>query len=319
MADSISHKTILNANGYIQEEIFMKLVTYQIDRFPVSLGVVNISETFIYPLKSLEIDYKTMEELIAKISEGEMQRIAYGALQEPDAVPGAAPFSQVRLLAPIPHPGRDIICLGINYMAHAEDSARYKNQDFDGQRPYAVYFPKRANEAVNPGGNIISHEDLVDSLDYEAELAVIIGKEAKNVPIDQVKHYIFGYTILNDVSARNIQNRHKQWFFGKSLDGFVPMGPCIVTADAIPYPALSIQSKVNGELRQDSNTSLLIFGIDHVVSELSRGMTLKPGTIISMGTPAGVGMGFDPPRFLKPGDTVECVIEGIGTLSNQVV
>ena len=109
----------------------MKLVTYQIDRFPVSLGVVNISETFIYPLKSLEIDYKTMEELIAKISEGEMQRIAYGALQEPDAVPGAAPFSQVRLLAPIPHPGRDIICLGINYMAHAEESARYKNQDFE--------------------------------------------------------------------------------------------------------------------------------------------------------------------------------------------
>ncbi|MCI8949222.1 MAG: fumarylacetoacetate hydrolase family protein [Lachnospiraceae bacterium] len=298
----------------------MKLVTYQIDRFPVSLGVVNQNETFIYPLKSFEIDYKTMEELIAKISEGEMQRIAYGALQEPDSVPGAAPFSDVRLLAPIPHPGQDIICLGINYMAHAEESARYKKQTFNGERPYAVYFSKRANEAVNPGGNILSHEDIVDSLDYEAELAVIIGKEAKNVPEDQVRNYIFGYTILNDVSARNIQNRHKQWFFGKSLDGFLPMGPCIVTADGIPYPpALSIQSKVNGQLRQDSNTSLLIFGIDHVVSELSRGMTLKPGTILSMGTPAGVGMGFDPPRFLKPGDTVECIIEGIGTLSNQVV
>lgn len=298
----------------------MKLVTYQIDRFPVSLGVVNQNETFIYPLKSFEIDYKTMEELIAKISEGEMQRIAYGALQEPDSVPGAAPFSDVRLLAPIPHPGQDIICLGINYMAHAEESARYKKQTFNGERPYAVYFSKRANEAVNPGGNILSHEDIVDSLDYEAELAVIIGKEAKNVPEDQVRNYIFGYTILNDVSARNIQNRHKQWFFGKSLDGFLPMGPCIVTADGIPYPpVLSIQSKVNGQLRQDSNTSLLIFGIDHVVSELSRGMTLKPGTILSMGTPAGVGMGFDPPRFLKPGDTVECIIEGIGTLSNQVV
>lgn len=125
--------------------------------------------------------------------------------------------------------------------------------------------------------------------------------------------------MINDVSARTLQTRHKQWYFGKSLDGFLPMGPCIVTAEEFPYPPrLSIQSRVNGELRQDSSTELMIFGIDHVVSELSAGMTLKAGTIIATGTPAGVGMGFDPPRFLKPGDVVECSIEGIGTLVNRV-
>ena len=128
------------------------------------------------------------------------------------------------------------------------------------------------------------------------------------------------YTIINDVSARTLQTRHNQWYFGKSLDGFFPMGPCITTVEDIPYPPkLSIQSRVNGELRQDSNTGLLIFGIDHIVSELSKGMTLKPGTIIATGTPAGAGMGFTPPRFLKPGDVVECTIEGIGTLTNPVV
>ena len=141
------------------------------------------------------------------------------------------------------------------------------------------------------GEGIESHSDIVADLDYEVELAVIIGKEAKNVPEEEVKNYIFGYTIINDVSARTLQTQHNQWYFGKSLDGFFPMGPCITTVEDIPYPPkLSIQSRVNGELRQDSNTELLIFGIDHIVSELSKGMTLKPGTIIATGTPAGAGM-----------------------------
>ena len=214
-----------------------------------------------------------MLQLIREISEGEMQRIAWGASRQPEDVPGAAAIGDALLLAPIPEPSQDIICLGINYMAHAEESARYKKETFDGQRPYAVYFSKRVNQAVNPGQPILSHSDIVDSLDYEAELAV----------------------------------------------SFLPMGPSIVTADSLPYPPqLSIQSLVNGELRQDSNTRLLIFGIDHVISELSQGMTLKAGTIISMGTPSGVGMGFDPPKFLKPGDVVECRIEGIGSLKNPV-
>ena len=212
-----------------------------------------------------------------------------------------------------------MICLGINYMAHAEESARFKKEEFDGKRQYAVYFSKRVNTASADGDPIPGHFDIVDSLDYEAELAVIIRKEAKNVPPEQVKDYIFGYTVINDVSARNIQNRHKQWYFGKSLDGFLPMGPCIATVDSLPYPPkLKIQSWVNGELRQDSNTELLIFDIDHIVSELSKGMTLQAGTIISTGTPAGVGMGFDPPKFLKAGDVVECRVEGVGSIKNTV-
>ena len=296
----------------------MKFVTYEIEH-KRRLGVINRDGTWIYPLRSLDMDYKTMQELIEGISESEKQLLEYVSGQDPYKIKGAVPAEEASLLAPIPHPVQDVICLGINYMAHAEESARYKKEAFGGERPFAVYFSKRVSEATGTGAEIPSHKELVQDLDYEAELAVIIGKDAKNVPVSEVKNYIFGYTVINDVSARTLQTRHKQWYFGKSLDGFLPMGPCIVTAEEFPYPPrLSIQSRVNGELRQDSSTELMIFGIDHVVSELSAGMTLKAGTIIATGTPAGVGMGFDPPRFLKPGDVVECSIEGIGTLVNRV-
>lgn len=296
----------------------MKFVTYEIEH-KRRLGVINRDGTWIYPLRSLDMDYKTMQELIEGISESEKQLLEYVSGQDPYKIKGAVPAEEAILLAPIPHPVQDVICLGINYMAHAEESARYKKEAFGGERPFAVYFSKRVSEATGTGAEIPSHKELVQDLDYEAELAVIIGKDAKNVPVSEVKNYIFGYTVINDVSARTLQTRHKQWYFGKSLDGFLPMGPCIVTAEEFPYPPrLSIQSRVNGELRQDSSTELMIFGIDHVVSELSAGMTLKAGTIIATGTPAGVGMGFDPPRFLKPRDVVECSIEGIGTLVNRV-
>lgn len=229
-------------------------------------------------------------------------------------------INSVKLCAPIPFPKQDIICLGINYMAHAEESARYKKEAFGGDRPFAVYFSKRVDEAVGDGGFIDGHFDIVDSLDYEAELAVVTGKDAKNVSEEDAFDYVLGYTIINDVSARNLQTQHKQWYFGKSLDGFTPMGPWIVTADEFDNPpVLKISSKVNGELRQNSSTDLLIFGIAHVISELSKGMTLKAGTIISMGTPAGVGMGFVPPKFLKSGDVVQCEIEKIGSITNTVL
>lgn len=296
----------------------MRLVTYEIGH-KSGLGIMSRDGSWVYPLSSLDMDYKTMQELIENISESEQQLLEYASGQDPYKIKGAAPMDEVKLLAPIPCPTQDVICLGINYMAHAEESARYKNEAFGGERPYAIYFSKRVNRATDPGGGIPSHSDIVEDLDYEAELAVIIGKEARDVPETDARDYIFGYTIINDVSARTLQTRHKQWYFGKSLDGFLPMGPCITTMDEIAYPPhVQVQSRVNGELRQDSNTELLIFGIDHIVSELSRGMTLKPGTIIATGTPAGVGMGFNPPRFLKPGDVVECTIEGIGTIANKV-
>ena len=295
----------------------MRLVTYEIEH-KSGLGVISRDGRWIYPLASL--DYKTMQDLIENISDSEKQLLEYASGQDPYKIRGAAPIDEVRLQAPIPYPRQDVICLGINYMAHAEESARYKKEEFGGERPYAIYFSKRVNKATAPGEGIPSHKNIVNDLDYEAELAVIIGKRAANVPAEEVRDHIFGYTIINDVSARTLQTQHKQWYFGKSLDGFLPMGPCISTVDELAYPPhVQVQSRVNGELRQDSNTELLIFDIDHIVSELSQGMTLQPGTIIATGTPAGVGMGFNPPKFLKPGDVVECTIEGIGTIANQVV
>ena len=229
-------------------------------------------------------------------------------------------LADVELLSPIPRPRQDVLCLGMNYKAHAAEAAQYDAGAFTKEKPVAVYFSKRVSEAVAPGGAIQSHRELVERLDYEVELAVILGKTAKHVKAAEAGDYIFGYTILNDVSARDVQTGHKQWYFGKSLDGFTPMGPCIVTADEIAFPpALAISSSVNGELRQSSNTSLFLNSIQEVLEELTAVMTLLPGTIIATGTPAGVGMGFDPPKFLKPGDVVTCAIEGIGTLTNPVV
>jgi 2-keto-4-pentenoate hydratase/2-oxohepta-3-ene-1,7-dioic acid hydratase in catechol pathway len=156
-------------------------------------------------------------------------------------------------------------------------------------------------------------------VDYEAELALIIGKKGKDIAPEDAEQYVFGYTVINDVSARDLQKRHEQWFKGKNLDTFCPMGPCLIEKDDLPYPPeLDIRCTVNGEIRQDSNTRKLIFDIPTIISDLSKGMTLLPGDIISTGTPSGVGVGFTPPRFLADGDRIECRIEGIGTLSNQV-
>ena len=229
------------------------------------------------------------------------------------------PLEDVTLLAPIPRPRQDVICLGMNYRDHEKEAAKYDAEAFKKEKPAAVYFSKRVSRAGDPDGDIPRYEGLVERLDYEAELAVIIGKTARNVKAENAGDYIFGYTVLNDVSARDLQTGHKQWYFGKSLDGFTPMGPCILTADETAFPpALDISCTVNGEERQRSNTALLIHSIGEVVEELSAGMTLLPGTIIATGTPAGVGMGFDPPRFLKSGDVVECAVRGIGTLRSTV-
>lgn len=175
-----------------------------------------------------------------------------------------------------------------------------------------MYFSKRATHCPGPGDPIPGHFDLVDSLDYETELAVILGKDAKDVAEEEAFDYVFGYTIVNDVSARNLQTGHKQWYFGKGLDGFTPMGPCIVTKEAFAQPpAQAIRTWINGELRQDAVTDELIFGIAHVIHELSQGMTLQAGTIIATGHPGRGGHGFDPPKFLKARDVVRCEIEGI--------
>lgn len=240
------------------------------------------------------------------------------ALTLPSAV-RPVPLEDVQLLAPIPRPRQDVICLGMNYLDHAREAAKYDAEAFAKNRPAAVYFSKRVSRAGDPEGVIPRYQGLVERLDYEAELAVIIGKTAGNVKAEDAGDYVFGYTVLNDVSARDLQTGHKQWYFGKSLDGFTPMGPCILTADETAFPpALDISCTVNGEERQRSSTSLLIHSIPEIIQELSAVMTLLPGTIIATGTPAGVGMGLDPPKFLEAGDVVACTIQRIGTLRSTV-
>ena len=227
--------------------------------------------------------------------------------------------TDVKLLSPIPRPQQDVLCLGINYTAHAEEAERFSKESFGRERPYPIFFSKRVCYSQGTDALIPAYKGLVDSLDYECELGVVIGKDAKNVKREDVPDYIFGYTIVNDVSARNLQTRHKQWYFGKSLDGFTPMGPCIVSADEFAFPPKQrIACRVNGDVRQNSSTANLITGITDIIVMLSEGMTLKAGTVIATGTPAGVGMGMKPPTFLKPGDVVECEIEGIGVLRNYI-
>ena len=227
------------------------------------------------------------------------------------------PLSEVEILAPIPRPSHDILCLGMNFADHTVEAARFHPNMV--RENYAVYFSKRVNRAVADREAIDSHASVTSQVDYEAEVAVILSKDAFQVSKEDARDYVFGYTILNDVSARDLQNRHKQFYLGKSLDGFTPMGPCIVTADEFEFPPkLPVRSYVNGELRQDGNTSQWIYGIGDVIEDLSAGMTLEAGTVISMGTPAGVGMGFTPPKYLKAGDKVVCEVPGIGTLTNPV-
>lgn len=237
-----------------------------------------------------------------------------------DVLRGAAVnVDELQLCAPIVHPRQDVVCLGINYDAHAQEAGRFSDEAFGGERPYTIYFSKRVSRATATKELVPSYKGLVDSLDYECELGVILGKDCKGVTMEEAKQYIFGYTIINDISARNLQTRHKQWYLGKSLDGFTPMGPCIVTADEIgDEQSLDISCTVNGELRQSSNTKYMIQTVCGAISELSQGMTLQAGTIIATGTPAGVGMGMQPPQFLQTGDVVECRIAKIGILTNTI-
>ena len=287
----------------------MKLVTYRLSGAE-HVGALTADGKGVLPLPAAD-----MNTLIETMTLADLRSAAAAAERG-----GAVPLSDVELLAPIPRPRQDVVCLGMNYRDHAEESARYSADAFTKNSTAAVYFSKRVSEAGKPDGVIPRHAGLTDRLDYEAELAVVLGKAARDVKAADAADCIFGYTVLNDVSARDLQTGHKQWYFGKSLDGATPMGPVLVTADEIAYPpALEITCRVNGELRQQSNTALLITSIGQILEELTAGMTLLPGTIIATGTPAGVGMGFDPPKFLQSGDVVECAIEGIGTLRSTVV
>jgi len=279
------------------------------------VGLVTQGCTRMVPLSQLlGVDAPaTMIELI------EQWRDLGSRLQAVSVPPNTGlPVTDVELVAPIPHPRRNIICLGKNYRDHVEEAAVLGGLT-SGIPTAPVYFSKMIDRVRGSTESVPVHTSVTSMLDYEAELAVIIGRAGHDIDPASVPEYIFGYSILNDISARDLQKSHDQWFKGKSLDGACAMGPVIITADEIAYPpALDIECSVNGKLRQKAATSDLIFDITEIVSDFSKGLTLMPGDIISTGTPAGVGMGFRPFRWLKTGDVVECRIEGIGTLRNTI-
>ena len=288
----------------------MKFVTYKY-KGAEHVGVLTADESAVIPAAELGLKAESMLELIDKLG---------GKLPAVSDNTKAIALADVKIEAPIPEPRQDVICLGLNYRDHVEEATR-ADAVFDVQRGDAVYFSKRLQRAVAPGDKIDGHFDICDSLDYEVELGVIIGRNAKNVKAADAGKYIFGYTIINDVSARNLQTRHKQWYFGKSLDDFTPMGPCILSADTVgAMPELNIRCYVNGEKRQDSNTRMMIFDIPYIIEELSAGMTLKAGTVIATGTPSGVALGMDPSvqKYLASGDVVRCEIDEIGVLENTI-
>lgn len=233
----------------------------------------------------------------------------------------AMPLAAAKILAPIPRPARNIFCVGKNYFEHAEEFARsgFDSSAGSGAVPKApIIFSKVPECVIAPGAPILIDPGVSTAIDYEAELAVIIGRGGRGIAKDDAMDHVWGYTIINDVTARDLQGRHSQWLIGKSQDSFGPMGPCAVTADALDLADTQVQCFVNSEKRQDSNTRLLIFDVPTLIATLSAGITLVPGDIIATGTPVGVGIGFTPPRYLVAGDSVRIEIAGIGTLENPV-
>ncbi len=234
------------------------------------------------------------------------------------AAEGGLALAEIELRAPIPRPRKNIICLGMNYAAHAIESLRAKGLP-EKLPEYPVFFSKMPTAVNHPNAPVPLMPDVSAQRDWEVELAVIIGRRGRDIPASAALDYVFGYTIMNDVSARDLQTRHQQFFYSKSLDGSAPLGPWIVTADEIPDPhALGIRLRLNGELVQNSTTRDMIFDIPTCIATFSRGITLEPGDIIATGTPAGVGMGMTPQRWLKAGDVMEAEIDGIGVLRNTV-
>ena len=284
----------------------MRLITYQSDSGP-RLGVVRGDS--VIPIPGLD--------MLTLIEMGE------AGLERARAASGSPlPLASLTLLAPIPVPRRNIFCLGRNYAAHAKERALAGDKNKEMKLPERPIFFTKATTSVNgPFANIPLDARVSEQMDWEAELGVVIGKAGKNISRQTAMEHVFGYTVINDISARDVQDGHGgQFFKGKSLDGTCPMGPWIVTRDEVPDAhALPIRCRVNGVTRQAATTAEMIFDIPAIVEWLSLGMTLLPGDVIATGTPAGVGSARTPPEFLKPGDVVESEVEGIGVIRNRIV
>jgi 2-keto-4-pentenoate hydratase/2-oxohepta-3-ene-1,7-dioic acid hydratase in catechol pathway len=263
------------------------------------------------PLLSGGKEVRDLRDVIALVGAG---KLAHGA---------PVALDKVKLAAPVGPLAKNVVCVGKNYHEHAQEFAR-SGIDQSGDKleiPEApVVFTKAVTSLADPGQGLPASADPSHSTDYEGELGVVIGRQAKNVKTADAYGYVFGYTIVNDATVRTVQQKHKQWFLGKSLDGFCPVGPFLVTADEFGRPdAQELITTVNGERRQHARLRDLIFDVPTIIQAVSAYVPLDPGDLIATGTPAGVGIGFKPPRYLKPGDTVKISISGIGELSNPVV
>ncbi|UTR11933.1 fumarylacetoacetate hydrolase family protein [Evansella sp. LMS18] len=299
----------------------MKFVTFTVND-QEKVGFFDEGEQRVTDLKEAQqtlLSKDTMPaDMIACIKENENftedVKEVMKAVQEGNNQDFSYPLSEVKLHAPIPRPRKNILCVGKNYREHAIEMGSAADIP-----EHPMLFSKLPTTVTGPEKTILNHQHVTSCLDYEGELALIIGKEGKDISRDEALNYVFGYTILNDVTARDRQKRHKQYLLGKSLDTSCPMGPYITHSSAVPDPhSLAIETKVNGEVRQSSNTEKFIFDIPEIISVISAGTTLEPGDIIATGTPAGVGNGFKPPRFLQPGDRIEITVEGLGCLRNTV-
>lgn len=297
----------------------MKLLTYKYGE-NTSLGVLTEDEQKVVELPRTlpNMDGKSIIEFIECVSDEALDSIRESVQNIADD--SGIPLAEVQLLAPITRPIHDILCVGVNYREHLEETKRWLGDENFKKPSKSIYFSKRAVEIIGPGANIISRMDLDEELDYEVELAVIIGKKCKDVAREEAEDVIFGYSVFNDISARTLQRDHQQWSRGKGLDTFTAMGPVIVTKDEMPFPIkVDVISAVNGEERQHSNTALFLNDIPGVIADLSAGTTLEPGDIIATGTPSGVALGMEEPKYMKPGDCVTVEIPQIGKLTNYVV
>ena len=294
----------------------MKFVTFQ-SSGAAHVGAIASNGTSLVDLTEAGLA-TSMIDLIERF-DGLRGRVETALAAQP-----ARPFPASDLLAPIPLPRRNIFCVGKNYYEHA---AEFGGSGFDAGSvggsevpEYPIFFSKPPSAVIGPGAGINSALDPYNSVDYEAELAVVIGRAGRVAEADDPMKFVFGYTILNDVTSRELQKRHKQWLLGKGIDTFAPMGPAIVTADAVKdLAAMRIELAVNGEKRQSAELRDLIFDIPTLIRAVGRSISLVPGDIIATGTPVGVGIGFKPPRYLKPGDTVRISVAEIGVLENPVL
>ncbi len=284
----------------------MKFVRYEVNGRSPQVGLVQ--ENQVYDLSAIA---PSMQTTIALSAEG------LAVVQQHAAKVKGIPLADVRLHAPL-RPRRNVMCLGLNYAEHAQESLTALGQTISLPE-LPIVFTKATTAVSGPTDPIPFDPQVSEQIDWEVELAVIIGKQGKNILAEQAMEHVFGYTVLNDISARDLQRQGKQYFKGKSLDGSCPMGPWIVTAAELPHPQnLNLRCLVNDVEKQSSNTRHMIFDISATIAYLSRGMTLLPGDIIATGTPDGVGFARTPPEFLRPGDVVTSIVEGVGEIRNVV-